>query len=99
MNGQRRLGRGLEALLGEPLGNHDASDDGSASDAGMADAEGFAAAGGSGAGIVQLSAYEIDTNPFQPRREFDEAENAVKNRIDKFFSIKGGHSVDHFHRE
>src|SRR5262245_41478050 len=74
MNGQRRLGRGLEALLGEPLGNLDGSNDGTAGEAGMAGAEGFAAAGGSGAGIIQLSVYEIDTNPFQPRREFDEAE-------------------------
>jgi ParB family chromosome partitioning protein len=74
MNGQRRLGRGLEALLGEPLGNPDASDDGTAGDAGMA-AEGHASNGGAAAnGIVQLSVYEIDTNPFQPRREFDEAE-------------------------
>jgi succinate dehydrogenase / fumarate reductase flavoprotein subunit len=31
--------------------------------------------------------------------EFDEAENAVKSRIDNLFSIKGKHSVDHFHRE
>jgi succinate dehydrogenase / fumarate reductase flavoprotein subunit len=31
--------------------------------------------------------------------EFDEAENAVKSRIDNLFSIKGKHAVDHFHRE
>jgi len=31
--------------------------------------------------------------------EFDDAENSVKSRIDKLLSIKGGHSVDHYHRE
>jgi len=31
--------------------------------------------------------------------EFGEAENAVKTRIEKLFSIKGSKSVDHFHRE
>ncbi len=31
--------------------------------------------------------------------EFKEAEEEVKARIDKFFSIKGKTSVDHFHRE
>ncbi|MBX7141230.1 MAG: fumarate reductase/succinate dehydrogenase flavoprotein subunit [Chitinophagales bacterium] len=31
--------------------------------------------------------------------EFDEAENAVKSKIERLFSIKGKHSVDHFHRQ
>src|SRR5438552_2761766 len=74
MNGQRRLGRGLEALLGEPLGSSDGSNDVTAGEAGTVGAEGFAPSEGGANGIVQLSVYEIDTNPFQPRREFDESE-------------------------
>lgn len=31
--------------------------------------------------------------------EFDEAEHAVAQRIERLLSIKGGYSVDHFHRE
>ncbi|MCS6916720.1 MAG: fumarate reductase/succinate dehydrogenase flavoprotein subunit [Chitinophagales bacterium] len=31
--------------------------------------------------------------------EFDEAEREVAARIERLLSIKGGHSVDHFHRE
>jgi ParB family chromosome partitioning protein len=31
---------------------------------------------GAGDGLVKLSVYEIDANPFQPRRQFDEAEIA-----------------------
>lgn len=58
----RRLGRGLEALLGrrreEPVvveGNPPS-------------------APAAGDGLVSLSIYEIDGNPFQPRRDFDDEE-------------------------
>jgi len=78
MNTQRRLGRGLEALLGQPFGNPDGSNDGTAIEAGAASSDAVASTGGSLAGgIVQLSVYEIDTNPFQPRRDFDDSEIAA----------------------
>lgn len=59
MTKERRLGRGLEALLGKPL--EDAPDK---------------PAGGLAAddGRVSVSVYELEGNPFQPRRDFDEAE-------------------------
>lgn len=58
MNNQRRLGRGLEALLGRPT-------EGEGSDGGH---------GGDGQGGLQLvHVYDIENNPFQPRRDFDEA--------------------------
>jgi ParB family transcriptional regulator, chromosome partitioning protein len=61
---ERRLGRGLEALLGRPL---DAP--GQQISRAQADSDEAAAAG-----LVNISVYEIDRNPFQPRRDFDEAE-------------------------
>ncbi len=73
MNQQRRLGRGLEALLGQPLG-------------GLPEGEGFVEqqpeqnsmpmhpSGETVNGITHINVYEIDGNPFQPRREFDDAE-------------------------
>lgn len=60
MNNQRRLGRGLEALLGRPVGEN----------------EDAAPAGDQAApqdGLAQIHVYEIENNPFQPRRDFDEA--------------------------
>src|SRR5262245_50560353 len=68
MNGQRRLGRGLEALLGQSFGNSDGSapaQDATIDSPATVDPQ---------AGIVHLSVHEIDGNPFQPRRDFDEAE-------------------------
>ncbi len=53
MTKERRLGRGLEALLGRPLDE---------------------TANAAGQGLVRVNVYELDSNPFQPRREFDEAE-------------------------
>ncbi|MEO5675614.1 MAG: fumarate reductase/succinate dehydrogenase flavoprotein subunit [Chitinophagales bacterium] len=44
---------------------------------------------------AEILSGKIDTNS----GEFAEAEDAVKNRIEKFFSIRGSRSVDHFHRE
>ncbi len=63
MNIQRRLGRGLEALLGQP-------------DSPIASQQMTAAPQTEvpAAGPTQLSVYEIDSNPYQPRQEFDEAE-------------------------
>ena len=67
MNKKKRLGRGLEALLGsvteEPANVTlvtvpDDMDNGSETTS----------------DVMHLSVYEIDDNPFQPRREFSEAE-------------------------
>ena len=62
MNQPRRLGRGLEALLGRPLGEPaDVANATHASDAAARD------------GLVRIHVYEIENNPFQPRRDFDES--------------------------
>lgn len=58
---QRRLGRGLEALLGRPPGSPEATD--AAYDE-MSEAPRD--------GILQVHVYDIENNPFQPRRDFDE---------------------------
>lgn len=58
MTTQRRLGRGLEALLGTPASQP----------AGQWN-EPLA-----GDALVKLSVHQIDANPYQPRQEFDEAE-------------------------
>lgn len=68
MNKERRLGRGLEALLGRPpespsTESHSLAAERTASPAPIADAA-----------PQQVSVHEIDRNPFQPRREFDQAE-------------------------
>ena len=44
---------------------------------------------------AEILSGKIDTTS----TEFAEAENAVKSRIEKLFSIRGSKSVDHFHRE
>lgn len=63
MTKERRLGRGLEALLGKPPEAY--------IDVPSTAAE--APAGDVGA-LVNLNVYELDSNPFQPRREFGDAE-------------------------
>ncbi len=72
MNLQRRLGRGLEALLGQPMGNMQ-NDDASlqSPDAAVAQLE---SAAGPAPGLTQLSVYDVDSNPYQPRQNLDEAE-------------------------
>jgi ParB family transcriptional regulator, chromosome partitioning protein len=60
VNNQRRLGRGLEALLGRPPGSPELTD--AAHDVAAAPRD----------GLVQIHVYEIENNPFQPRRDFDE---------------------------
>ncbi len=64
MNRERRLGRGLEALLGRTF---DADGPG---DLGRVDA----GQGAATSGISHLNVYSIDSNPYQPRRDFDDAE-------------------------
>ena len=64
MSQARRLGRGLEALLGGP---REANAPGESN-------VGMAVLGKTGKGLLELSVYEIDSNPFQPRKDFDETE-------------------------
>jgi ParB family chromosome partitioning protein len=64
------LGRGLEALLGNPIQT--------TGEAPRAWSPAIAGAvPGASDGLVKLNVYEIDANPFQPRREFDESEIAA----------------------
>ncbi|HVA46871.1 MAG TPA: ParB/RepB/Spo0J family partition protein [Pirellulales bacterium] len=57
MSKERRLGRGLEALLGTPPAGQAAP-----------------TASATSAGPLRVSVYDIEANPYQPRREFDETE-------------------------
>ncbi len=61
MNKKKRLGRGLEALLGTVAENEGTTVSIENVDDTTSD-------------TVHLSVYEIDDNPFQPRREFSESE-------------------------
>lgn len=61
-NKDRRLGKGLAALLGTPL-----DEDGNPIES---------ASHGSGIETLELPVHEIENNPFQPRREFNEEEIA-----------------------
>ncbi|HEX3724924.1 MAG TPA: ParB/RepB/Spo0J family partition protein, partial [Pirellulales bacterium] len=63
MNKERRLGRGLEALLGRPLNAPPES---------LPMVEAGAIAEPTRDGQLQVHVYEIENNPFQPRRDFDE---------------------------
>jgi ParB family transcriptional regulator, chromosome partitioning protein len=85
MSKDRRLGRGLAALLGSPIEEHDAPAqpvsvplraapklfDETALDATPAE---VASTGDTG--LLQLAVADIQDNPFQPRREFNEEEIA-----------------------
>ncbi|HUG66999.1 MAG TPA: ParB/RepB/Spo0J family partition protein [Pirellulaceae bacterium] len=81
MNKDRRLGRGLAALLGTPLEEEVAN---SPLHAERANPNDFLTANASVAattatvnsGLFDLNVYEIDDNPFQPRRDFSESEIA-----------------------
>jgi ParB family chromosome partitioning protein len=85
---ERRLGRGLAALLGGSFGGGPDGEAAAPIAAAVHDDEGqtvaipHPAVGSAdarpqeGPGLVQLSVYEIDDNPFQPRREFSEPEIA-----------------------
>jgi len=81
MSKDRRLGRGLAALLGAPLDDTDNVGTGS-SDLRAVEYPRDEVAHApppetpSGSGILQLRIDEIDGNPFQPRRDFTEPEIA-----------------------
>ena len=81
MSKDRRLGRGLAALLGSVDESELPGDSGPVGwGAGHADRSATAPAAGppgdSTSPWLQLNVYEIDDNPFQPRRDFSEAEIA-----------------------
>lgn len=68
-NQQRRLGRGLEALLGKPPGA--GVDLETAGGQGGA-APGLASASDAPGGLPRVPIDQIDGNPFQPRQDFDD---------------------------
>ncbi len=75
MGVQRRLGRGLEALLGHPFGSTNEGEGG----VGMQTAEHHHDDHSqhttlSDNGLFQISVYEVDGNPAQPRQDIDEKE-------------------------
>lgn len=87
MNKNRRLGRGLEALLSvgwetaeiqAPPAESSLSPVSPAAQAQPQPAHppAIAAEGNEGVDMVRLNVYEIEENPFQPRREFSESEIA-----------------------
>lgn len=83
MRTERRLGRGLAALLGSPLFEEaapSAEQPAVPPEAGQLSSPlAAAAAGGPGdetAGLLHLPVDDIQENPFQPRRDFTEAEIA-----------------------
>ena len=87
MTKERRLGRGLEALLGRAAGGEEGSGI-RAPGSGMAPEQSAvayrvhdpasddnaASVASNGDGLLRLSVYEIDSNPFQPRRDFDDSQ-------------------------
>lgn len=73
MSKERRLGRGLEALLGRSLDRPlDSGSDLLTLRSPRAGATQHDAT--PPAGLLEIGVYDIDANPFQPRRDFDEAE-------------------------
>jgi ParB family chromosome partitioning protein len=78
---ERRLGRGLEALLGRSYPEPQRADQltlHAPRDGAEADAAGSAnASSASDGGPLALDVHLIEGNPFQPRREFDEQEIAA----------------------
>jgi ParB family transcriptional regulator, chromosome partitioning protein len=69
MSKERRLGRGLEALLGTPV----AAPQPMAQEPAVAPT-GPAVETPATSGSLRVSVYDIEANPYQPRREFDETE-------------------------
>jgi ParB family transcriptional regulator, chromosome partitioning protein len=68
---ERRLGRGLEALLGRPVAGPGETPDArwDANAPAGAAAPAAAAAGD----LLRIAVHDIESNPFQPRRDFDQS--------------------------
>ena len=83
MTKERRLGRGLAALLGDSVSSPDTSEhehivpmkESLSLESTSGETAASAASEEDGA-MVQMNVYEIDDNPFQPRRDFSESEIA-----------------------
>ena len=71
MTKERRLGRGLEALLGRPLAGGASNDP--AWGTRTRQPRGRVGSMRPGRATARINVYEIESNPFQPRRDFDEA--------------------------
>lgn len=72
MSRERRLGRGLEALLGRSFDSGSSSDD--SQQLGIYQESSAATTGGDGQQWLEIQS--IEANPYQPRQHFDEAEIA-----------------------
>ena len=74
MSKERRLGRGLEALLGRTFGEQQRSDHLALhmpADDATTDPNQETASDAGSAGQAAVGVHAIDRNPFQPRRDFD----------------------------
>ena len=69
-NQTKRLGRGLEALLGRPLGEGAAA---AGTSNGITTVSSGSTDKSPGEGLLHLPVGDIDGNPFQPRQDYDEA--------------------------
>jgi ParB family transcriptional regulator, chromosome partitioning protein len=76
MTTTRRLGRGLEALLGHPFGSAEQGEANSPDHQPSLEptCKGSANFDQPATGIAQLSVYEIDGSPYQPRDDFNDAD-------------------------
>ncbi|MBL9122023.1 MAG: ParB/RepB/Spo0J family partition protein [Planctomycetaceae bacterium] len=74
MSKERRLGRGLEALLGARPAERGLESGSDLLTMPGSTALRNAAESPVAAGLPEVGVYDIDSNPFQPRQEFDEAE-------------------------
>lgn len=82
MSKDRRLGRGLAALLGAPFDDYAPAEKNASNGSPLSEPQTQEAelskekAPSAKADIIYLNVYEIDDNPFQPRRDFSEPEIA-----------------------
>lgn len=81
MTKERRLGRGLQALLGGLGGGDDAAHEGEQHEPQPLQVQQHAhdedhAPHAAESGVILLGVFDIDDNPFQPRRQFSEPEIA-----------------------
>lgn len=81
MSKEKRLGKGLQALLGTPGDVAEATATARADGPHLGGPH-FAASTASTSDVQRVNVYELDSNPFQPRKDFDEAEiNALAESL------------------